>query len=202
MQKIAYPFEGKFKISFRFGEAPEWYTKVAGYPHNGVDFALPVGTLLFSCSSGRVVYADNTPDSDGLGINILHEWGMSQYWHLSKVFATFGQHVNDGDFIGKSGASGWATGPHLHFGIKVLDEGAKNMHGWTDPLLYLEKEKEETPTPPTLATVYIVKKGDSLWKIAKKLYGEGIYWPKIYQENKKRIADPNLIHPGQELKIS
>jgi len=48
---------------------------------------------------------------------------------------------------------------------------------------------------------YVVKSGDSLSKIAKELLGDAGRWPEIFEANKDQIKDPNLIHPGQELKI-
>lgn len=49
---------------------------------------------------------------------------------------------------------------------------------------------------------YVVKPGDSLSKIAKELLGDAKRWPEIYELNKALIGDnPNLIHPGQELKL-
>ena len=48
---------------------------------------------------------------------------------------------------------------------------------------------------------YIVVKGDSLSKIAKREYGDANKWPTIYEANKELINDPDLIYPGQELKI-
>jgi nucleoid-associated protein YgaU len=49
--------------------------------------------------------------------------------------------------------------------------------------------------------VYVVKSGDSLSKIAKQELGDASRWPEIYEANKDQIKDPNLIHPGQELKL-
>lgn len=48
---------------------------------------------------------------------------------------------------------------------------------------------------------YVVKKGDCLWNIAKKFYGEGKLYTKIYNANKDKIKNPNLIYPGQKLVI-
>jgi len=48
---------------------------------------------------------------------------------------------------------------------------------------------------------YTVKKGDCLWKIAKKFYNDGSKYTIIYKANKKKIKNPNLIYPGQVLKI-
>jgi nucleoid-associated protein YgaU len=54
---------------------------------------------------------------------------------------------------------------------------------------------------PTSARNYTVKAGDSLSRIAKEFYGNANDWQKIYQANKNRIKDPNIIHPGQKLII-
>ena len=51
------------------------------------------------------------------------------------------------------------------------------------------------------STTYIVVKGDSLSKIAKREYGDANKWRTIYEANKDLINDPDLIYPGQELKI-
>ena len=46
---------------------------------------------------------------------------------------------------------------------------------------------------------YVVKSGDSLSKIAKELLGDAGRWPEIFEANKDKIENPNLIYPGQEL---
>lgn len=48
---------------------------------------------------------------------------------------------------------------------------------------------------------YTVKKGDTLWNIAKKFYGKGSLYTKIYNANKSKIKNPNKIYPGQKIKI-
>ena len=48
---------------------------------------------------------------------------------------------------------------------------------------------------------YVVVRGDSLSKIAKREYGDANKWPTIYEANKDLVKDPDLIYPGQELKI-
>ena len=51
------------------------------------------------------------------------------------------------------------------------------------------------------AKTYVVVQGDSLSKIAKREYGDADKWRTIYEANKGLITDPDLIYPGQELKI-
>ena len=50
-------------------------------------------------------------------------------------------------------------------------------------------------------TSYTVKKGDSLWRIAGKVYHNPLKWPRIYRANKDKIKSPHRIYPGQVLKI-
>lgn len=54
-----------------------------------------------------------------------------------------------------------------------------------------------------LSTSHVVKKGESLWLIAgyPEVYGNPLEWPKIFQANRDRVLDPNLIYPGQEFRI-
>ena len=60
----------------------------------------------------------------------------------------------------------------------------------------------EEETKPSGGSTYTVKSGDSLWKIAKQLYGSGADWKKIYEANKDVIgSNPNLIYPGQTFTI-
>ena len=61
-----------------------------------------------------------------------------------------------------------------------------------------------TAPPPAAETVtrtYTVVSGDSLSKIAKKIYGDASRWKEIFEANTDKIKNPDLIHPGQVLKI-
>ena len=60
------------------------------------------------------------------------------------------------------------------------------------------KQAGDAPAGPR---TYTVAKGDSLSKIAKKLYGDGSKWKVIFEANRDTIKNPDLIHPGQVLKI-
>jgi nucleoid-associated protein YgaU len=61
-------------------------------------------------------------------------------------------------------------------------------------------QTQQTKAAPTNRS-YTIKSGDSLSKIAKQYYGNANDWQKIYQANKSKIKDPNLILPGQEIII-
>jgi nucleoid-associated protein YgaU len=60
--------------------------------------------------------------------------------------------------------------------------------------------KEDAKNPKSKGT-YVVQSGDSLWAIAKKQYGDGAKYTKIYNANKDKIKNPSLIYPGQKLVI-
>jgi len=195
--QINYPFNGDFRVSFKFGEAPKWYTKVFGYPHSGVDFATPIGVAIRACDDGKIVYADSVPDSNGCGINILHSWGLSQYWHLSRLSATLGNNVSKSQVIGFSGDTGFATGPHLHFGTKVKGISPPGMRGWSNPLDYIADTIPPENYNEVKPRYYRVRLGDSLWKIAVKFYKDGYQWRRIYTANSDKIKDPAIIYPLQ-----
>ncbi len=57
------------------------------------------------------------------------------------------------------------------------------------------------PAAASAETTYTVKSGDSLSKIAKRIYGDASKWHSIYDANRDKIKNPDLIHPGQELTI-
>ncbi len=84
-------------------------------PHNGTDFAVPVGTPVFSTGDGVVVRVRKHKYA-GLFIEIDHANGYStRYLHLSQALVKQGDHVNRNQEIALSGNSGRSSGPHLHF---------------------------------------------------------------------------------------
>ncbi len=59
-----------------------------------------------------------------------------------------------------------------------------------------------TPEPAPKAPVfYAVQKGDSLWKIAQQHYGNGNKWQALFEANREVIKDPDLIYPGQQIRV-
>lgn len=102
--------------------------------------------------------------------------------------------------ISRSGYSHSAVVIKTDFGKSLKSAGTSTEGG-------SESAKEETKvasTPQASTTpqkTYTVKKGDCLWNIAKKEYGAGSDWKKIYDANTGQVVNPNLIYPGQELII-
>lgn len=64
-----------------------------------------------------------------------------------------------------------------------------------------KESKPKRPVAKKETKTYTVKSGDCLWNIAKKFYGNGAQYTKIYNANKGKIKNPNLIYPGQVLTI-
>lgn len=101
--------------------------------HTGVDIKTLVGTPVRAIAKGVVVKAENQPTGFGQHIVIMHKdvpdpenpgkktTLYSAYAHLSVRAVRVGQKVNKGDYIGKTGMSGMATAPHLHFQIDRAD---------------------------------------------------------------------------------
>ena len=172
-----------------------------GEPRNGIDVAVPIGTPVLASDDRRVIFTDAIPDRDGCGVIIDHGYGQTIYWHLSKVIANFGQVVKGGDLIGLSGDTGFATGPHLHFGLKLYNPQGENIRGYVNPEPYFE-EKEPVISSPSYENKYhLVMPGDTLWGLAVKYYNNGTLWKKIYDANRDKIKNPQFIYPLQRLKI-
>jgi hypothetical protein len=92
---------------------------VARSPHAGVDFPAPTGTPVLAPQAGKVVLAEDLYYS-GNTIVIDHGFGIyTLYAHLSQLIAHPGDSVEAGAEIGKVGATGRVTGPHLHWGLTI-----------------------------------------------------------------------------------
>ncbi|MFE1860868.1 transglycosylase family protein [Streptomyces anandii] len=103
-----------------------------GY-HTGVDFEVPTGTSVRAVEAGRVVEA-GWGGSYGYQVVIRHADGrFTQYGHLSAISVRAGQTVTAGLRIGRSGATGNVTGPHLHFEVRTGPGFGTDV----DPVAYL-----------------------------------------------------------------
>ncbi|MGB7740114.1 MAG: LysM peptidoglycan-binding domain-containing protein [Steroidobacteraceae bacterium] len=63
------------------------------------------------------------------------------------------------------------------------------------------KQPEAAPAGGAYTQLYEVKKGDTLWKIAKEVYGDGSLYPEIFKANQDTLSDPDKIQVGQKLRI-
>ena len=115
------------QITQGFGEHPEWYSRFTydGVPlkgHNGIDFGVPTGTEIEAADDGTVIENSYDPNGFGYYVKLGHSWGESLYAHLSKPgdsAVSTSQPMRAGQVVGLSDDSGFSTGPHLHFGIRV-----------------------------------------------------------------------------------
>ncbi len=123
---LAWPIEmndrgGIGHVTQHFGERSYLYR---GRPHNGLDIGAPIGTPVFAADDGRIIAVDNNDRSRvakyqyGRYILIEHKNNFATiYAHLSSQVVKKGDVVKRGDLIGYVGKTGYATGPHLHFGL-------------------------------------------------------------------------------------
>lgn len=94
---------------------------VLGYTrkHEGTDFAAATGTPVMSAGDGTVIRAGRAGGYGNL-IEVRHRNGITtRYGHLSRILVHSGEHVHQGEMIGKVGQTGLATGPHLHYEFRV-----------------------------------------------------------------------------------
>ena len=124
-------------------------------PHNGEDIGAPMGTDVMASNDGVVrLIVDHI--FSGRGIFVDHGLGLySMYFHLSDVLVKEGDLIKAGQIIGKVGATGRATGPHLHWGMKV--NGAR-----VNPYALLELPFSQNPAAvrPALAAPIVLPKPD------------------------------------------
>jgi murein DD-endopeptidase MepM/ murein hydrolase activator NlpD len=88
--------------------------------HTGIDLAAPVGTPIYAARAGQVDTAGWS--RYGYGLHVVIDHGGAQetlYAHMSRIAVRPGQWVDRGELIGYVGSTGWSTGPHLHFEVRV-----------------------------------------------------------------------------------
>ncbi|MGR5347001.1 peptidoglycan DD-metalloendopeptidase family protein [Vibrio mediterranei] len=88
-------------------------------PHNGTDFATPVGTPVYSTGDGKVIAVRNHPYAGKYLVIEHNSVYKTRYLHLQTFLVKRGEQVKRGQKIALSGATGRLTGPHLHFEVLV-----------------------------------------------------------------------------------
>jgi murein DD-endopeptidase MepM/ murein hydrolase activator NlpD len=108
--RLGWPLHGPIVSPF----APRWKRF-----HEGLDIDAPEGARVGASRSGRVVFAGW---NDGFGqlVILAHHHGVTTYYaHLSRILVVVGQRLSEGDMLGRVGHTGDATGPHLHFEVRL-----------------------------------------------------------------------------------
>jgi len=105
------------RVSDQFGTQRKFNGKVQSV-HQGLDYAVPQGTPIYAVNEGTVVLAQSL-FFEGNCVMIDHGQGLlTLYMHLSDLKVKEGDHVDRGQQIGLSGATGRATGAHLHIAVR------------------------------------------------------------------------------------
>ena len=121
--RFAWPAEGTFTSGYGW----RW-----GRMHKGIDIANNVGTPISAAARGQVTFAGWHSGGYGYLVEITHDDGtITRYAHNSTLLVQQGQQVDQGQVISRMGSTGRSTGPHLHFEVIPVGEGAIN------PLLVL-----------------------------------------------------------------
>ncbi len=114
-----FPFHSRVRVTSQFNPSRRHPVTGRVRPHNGVDFGMPVGSLISAPSDGIVDKAGFSRTA-GYFIVLRHSSTVSTvYMHLSKLSVRPGQRVKQGAVIARSGNTGISTGPHLHYEVRI-----------------------------------------------------------------------------------
>jgi len=126
------------RVSARFGDRRQFHYSDggrAGSIHYGLDLASPTGTPVVASASGRVVFAGHRLIT-GYSIVLEHLPGVfGLYYHMDSLEVESGSYVRRGEVLGTVGATGLATGPHLHWEIRVSGVPVEPEWFLAEPLL-------------------------------------------------------------------
>jgi murein DD-endopeptidase MepM/ murein hydrolase activator NlpD len=127
---LLWPVPGRSSISSGYGTRISPISGKSEF-HTGIDIPAPTGSNIVAAESGVIISAGNQ-NGYGLTVVISHSNSLSTlYAHNSRLVVQTGQRVNRGDIIAKAGSTGYSTGPHSHFEVRV--SGAH-----TNPINYLK----------------------------------------------------------------
>ncbi|MBI3395686.1 MAG: peptidoglycan DD-metalloendopeptidase family protein [Spirochaetia bacterium] len=119
-------------MSSGYGMRSDPFTHKAVF-HGGVDFAAATGSPVLASADGRVAFAG---EYGGYGKLVIlgHDFGYQTYYgHLSEIKVKAGQEIKSGSVVGGVGATGRATGPHLHFEIRKMGRFQNPLAGLVRP---------------------------------------------------------------------
>lgn len=127
---MLWPVPGQYRVTSNFGGRADPITGV-WTSHGGTDIAAPYGTPIVAANSGVVIFA-GWHYSYGNYVIIDHGGGIATlYAHCSKLLVTNGQAISKGDRVALVGSTGYSTGNHLHFEVRI--NGVR-----TDAMKYLK----------------------------------------------------------------
>lgn len=116
--KFIWPCPVSSRITSKFGSRTS-PTAGASSNHKGIDIGAPTGSDIVAAAAGEVVISTYSY-SAGNYVMINHGGGVyTVYMHASKLLCKVGETVKQGQVIAKVGSTGYSTGPHLHFGVRL-----------------------------------------------------------------------------------
>ena len=115
---LASPLKFAAPVSSKFSHARRHPILRIVRPHLGVDYRAPIGSAVVAVANGTVVSAGWNGEAGRL-VRLRHASGYETYYmHLSSIAVKGGQHVGQGELVGRVGTSGMSTGPHLDYRVK------------------------------------------------------------------------------------
>ena len=134
--EFAWPAPGYKTITSNFGMRYHPIFKVYR-SHSGTDIGMPTGAYIIAANDG-IVATSLYSNSYGNMIILNHGGGLSTlYAHGSKILVQTGQEVKKGDIIMQAGSTGWSTGPHLHFEVRLNGK-------CIDPMPFITKQPSQS----------------------------------------------------------
>lgn len=127
-QPCGTPVEGQITAGFQDADYFQKFHRV----HDGIDLAVPIGTVVNSTMSGTVIGAGYFGDGSGYMVQIQNGAWQVSFQHLSKVEVKLGAMVVIGQRVGLSGSSGQSTGPHMHYEVHYNGEPVDPIRQLTD----------------------------------------------------------------------
>jgi len=172
-------------ITQHFGANPIMYKQFGLPGHPGVDFKAAIGTDVFASISGKIKVVVHQ-NGYGKHIYIKNSKFEIVLGHLDSFSCKNNQTIKEGDIVGRSGNTGYSTGPHLHFGVRevgllgIIKNKNNGYNGWLDPLLILDDFEQYVGLYERIFKLFRLKhqsdssalafcpeKGGQLWLIKK-----------------------------------
>lgn len=155
------PLKFEPRVTSRFSASRMHPVLHTARAHRGVDYAAPTGAPVVAAAAGTVVSV-TFDNANGRMVRLRHSSGYeSSYLHLSAFAPGLrgGQHVSQGEFIGRVGSTGLATGPHLHYALRK--DG-----NFVDPLREQQKLPPGEPVPVSAREAFVAERDRALQQLS------------------------------------
>ena len=144
--EFAWPAPGYSTITSKYGMRVHTILKTHRV-HSGTDIAMPMGAYIIAANDGVVTKAGYSSTGYGNMVLIYHGGGVSTlYGHGSEILVQTGQTVKRGDIIMKAGSTGWSTGPHLHFEVRINGQHVDSLPYITGKKITKETDNNQENT--------------------------------------------------------